>query len=189
MDTLIALLKIRMFIARSWALSWCLYRLHGICLIGPPGEYIWYFAYGSNMHDRVFRGWRGMCPLECRAGYVRGYRLRFNLDGWPRGRAAPANLQVDPQAEVWGVLWAITRRDLVRLDASEGIPWWHYRAVWLNAVDAEGNTLRVVTYIALGNEFESSPSLRYITLMREGAREHGLPENYIGFLQRVEHAR
>jgi hypothetical protein len=120
---------------------------------------------------------------------VCGYRLRFNLDGWPRGKAAPANLHADPQAEVWGVLWAITRRDLVRLDASEGIPWWHYRPVWLNAEDAEGNMLKVVTYVAQGNEFDGHPSLRYITLMREGARTHGLPDNYLRFLQQVEHAQ
>jgi len=115
MDALRRLLELRMFIARSWALSWCLYRLHGVRLIGPPGEYIWYFAYGSNMHDDVFCGWRGMSPLEWRAGRVHGYRLRFNLYGRPKGQAAPANLQVQPQAEVWGVLRAITRRDLVRL--------------------------------------------------------------------------
>jgi gamma-glutamylcyclotransferase len=80
--------------------------------------------------------------LEWRAGYARGYRLR------PRGRAAPANLESHPQAEVWGVLYAITRRDLVRLDASEGIPWWRYHQLWLDAEDAEGNALRAVTYIA-----------------------------------------
>jgi hypothetical protein len=83
MGALIALLKIRMFIARSWALSWCLYRLHGIRLIGPPGEYIWYFAYGSNMHDDVFRGWRRMSPLEWRSGHARGYRLRSTSTGGP----------------------------------------------------------------------------------------------------------
>ena len=189
MDALRRLLELRMFIARSWALSWCLYRLHGVRLIGPPGEYIWYFAYGSNMHDDVFCGWRGMSPLEWRPSRVRGYRLRFNLDGWPKGKAAPANLDVQPQAEVCGVLWAITRRDLVRLDASEGIPWWHYRSVWLDAEDAEGNVLRAVTYVAQGNEFDGSPSLRYITLMRDGARTHRLPESYLRFLERVEHAR
>ena len=40
------LLKFSGLIASSWALSWCLYRLHGIRLIGPPREEIWYFAYG-----------------------------------------------------------------------------------------------------------------------------------------------
>jgi hypothetical protein len=101
--------------------------------------------------------------------------LRFNLEGWPRGRAAPANLEPHPQVRVWGVLYAITRRDLVRLDASEGIPWWRYRQLWLEVEDAEGHTLRAVTYIAQGDEIYRRPSLRYITLLREGARAHGLP--------------
>lgn len=94
------LLKLSSLIARSWALSWCLYRLHGIRLVGPPGEDVWYFAYGANMHDSAFRGWRGMHPLEWRPGRVRGYRLRFNLEGHPGGRAAPANLSSDPSGSL-----------------------------------------------------------------------------------------
>jgi hypothetical protein len=38
------------------------------------------------------------------------------------GKAESANLFADPEAEVWGVLYRLTRRDLVRLDATEGIP-------------------------------------------------------------------
>ena len=183
------LLKFSGLIASSWALSWCLYRLHGIRLIGPPREEIWYFAYGANMHDSAFRERRGMCPREWRPGRVRGYRLRFNLEGRPRGKATPANLCADPAAEVWGVLYKITRRDLVRLDATEGVPWWRYRPLWLDAEDISGTALQAVTYIAQGDEDDRSPSLRYLTLLREGARAHGLPEHYIRFLEQVEHAR
>ena len=189
MSALRTLLKIHMLVARSWILSWCLYRLLGARLIGPPDEQVWYFAYGSNMNDSVFRGWRGVSALEWRAGHARGHRLRFNLEGWPRGKAAPANLEPHTQAEVWGVLYGITRRDLVRLDASEGIPWWRYRQLWLDAEDAQGNTLRAVTYIAQGDEIDRHPSLRYIILLREGARAHGLPKHYVRFLEGVEHAR
>jgi gamma-glutamylcyclotransferase len=183
------LLGLNALIARSWTLSWCIYRVHGMRLIGPPEERIWYFAYGANMHDSAFREWRGMRPFEWRVGRVRGYRLRFNLQGWPRGRAAPANLHADPQAEVWGVLYAITRRDLVRLDATEGIPYWRYRPLWLFAEDIDGKRLRAVTYVAPGKEADHRPSLRYIAMLREGARAHGLPEHYIRFLDQVEHAR
>jgi gamma-glutamylcyclotransferase len=66
------LLKLRGIFARSWWLSWCLYRLHRLPLVGPPEEEVWYFAYGANMHDSVFRGWRGMRPLDWRPGRVRG---------------------------------------------------------------------------------------------------------------------
>src|SRR6266436_10157866 len=114
--------RARRLVARSWPLSWFYYRLHGVPLAGWPGEQVWYFAYGANMHDRAFRERRRMRPVEQRIGRIRGYRLRFNLEGRPRGRAAPANLCPDAEAEVWGVLYKLTRRDLLRLDSTEGVP-------------------------------------------------------------------
>jgi cation transport regulator ChaC len=109
-------------------------------------------------------------PLDWRPGRVRGFRLRFNLEGRPRGKAAPANLFADPEAEVWGVLYRLTRRNLVRLDATEGIPWSLYRPLWLDAEDINGQPFPAMTYIAHGKEVDSRPSLRYITLLRDGAR-------------------
>ena len=108
--------KLRRLIRRSWFLSRCYYRFRGARLLGRPGQDVWYFAYGANRDDGTFRIRRGIQALECRSGRLKGYRLRFNLDGRPRGRAAPANLHFDPEAEVWGVLYRITRRDLIRLD-------------------------------------------------------------------------
>jgi hypothetical protein len=52
------------------------------------------------MHDSAFRERRGMQPLEWRPGRVKGYRLRFNLEGRPIGKAAPANIRADPEAEI-----------------------------------------------------------------------------------------
>ena len=179
---------LRRLIAKSWALSWCYYRLHGIRLAGPPQEEVWYFAFGANMHDSAFRERRSMRPLEWRPGRARGYRLRFNLEGRPKGKAAPANLGADPQAEVWGVLYRITRRDLVHLDSTEGVPGPRYRQLWVDAEDIDGRPLKVVTYIADGNEVDGNPSLRYITLLREGARAHGLPEHWIRYLEGIKHA-
>jgi len=182
------MIRWRRLVARSWALSWCYYRLRGIHLEGRPREEVWYFAFGANMNDSSFRERRGMRPLEWRAGRVRGYRLRFNLDGRPKGRAAPANLCADPQTEVWGVLYRIRRRDLVRLDSTEGVPGRRYRHLWVEAEDSEGNPVRAVTYIADGNEVDGNPSLRYITLVRDGARAHGLPEQWVRFLESVKEA-
>ena len=181
------LLKVSGLMASSWVLPWCVYRLHGIRLIGPPGEEIWYFAYGANMHDSAFRDWRGMRPREWRPGRVRGYRLRFNLMA-PRGHATYANLCADPGVEVWGVLYKITRRDLVRLEATEGVPWGGYRPHWLAVEDLGGTVLHAATLIAAGHDDDRTPSLQYLTLLREGARAHGLPEHYIRFLDEVEHA-
>jgi len=139
--------------------------------------------------DSTFRICRGIQAREYRSGRLKGYQLRFNLDGRPKGRSAPANLHPDPDAEVWGVLYRITRRDLVRLDLTERVPGRWYRHVEIEAEDRDGRAIQAVTYMAQGKEMDGKPSLRYITLIRDGARAHGLPENYIRFLQRIEHAQ
>ena len=175
-------------IMRVWPLARLWYRAWGLTLDGRPADQVWYFAFGANMHDSAFRGRRGMRPLESRAGRITGYRLRFNLEGRPRGKAAPANISADDDAEVWGVLYRITRRELIRLGASEGIPGWRYRPIWLNAEDIGESALSAVTFIADGKEEDGKPSLRYLTLLREGARANRLPEKWIDFLEGVEHA-
>ncbi len=182
------MIRLRRWLAKSWWLSRGHYRIRGIALTGCPQDDVWYFAYGANMHDSAFRVRRGMKSLEWRIGRAPGYRLRFNLEGRPRGKAAPANLCADLTADVWGVLYRITRAGLLHLDATEGVPGRRYRHLQLDVHDAKGNVLRAVTYVADGLESDGWPSLRYITLLREGARAHGLPEPYIRFLDQVKHA-
>ncbi len=181
--------KLRRLIAKSWLLSQLYYPVRGARLLGRPKDEIWYFAYGANMHESAFRVRRSIQPLDCRTGHIKGYRLRFNLEGRPRGKAAPANLYRDQRAQVWGVVYRITRRDLMRLDSTEGVPGRGYRHVVVEVEDAYGRLIEAVTYIAAGKEVDGRPSLRYISLLRDGARAHGLPELYIRFLESVEHAQ
>ncbi|GMQ89784.1 MAG: hypothetical protein BMS9Abin10_0118 [Gammaproteobacteria bacterium] len=180
--------KLRRLIAKSWMISKMYYWLYGLPITGRPRETVWYFAFGANMHDSAFRERRRMRPIEWRAGCVRGYRLRFNLEGRPKGKAAPANISPDADAEVWGVLYRISRLDLLHLDSTEGVPGRRYRHLWVEAQEINGERLRVVTYIADGKEKDGNPSQRYLTLLREGARAHGLPEHYLRFLDRAKHA-
>jgi gamma-glutamylcyclotransferase len=176
---------LRRTIARSWQLSRMWYRRYGVALEGRPDDPVWYFAYGSNMHHSAFRERRGMRPREVRVGCIRGYRLRFNLEGRPVGKAAPANICIDPAAEVWGVLYQLTRRELVRLDWTEGVPGRGYRHLWIEAEDRDGRRVPAVTYMAVGKPQDGQPSLRYIRLLRDGARAHGLPDAWIAMLDAV----
>ncbi|MFQ6017259.1 MAG: gamma-glutamylcyclotransferase [Kiloniellaceae bacterium] len=171
-----------------WWITKLRYRRHGVRLAGRPEDPIWHFAFGSNMNEDVFCGRRGMALKAWRVGRVKGYRLRFNLEGRPRGKAAPANIAPDPTGEVWGVLYLITRAGLVHLDYTEGVPGRRYRHLWVEAEDQAGERLQAVTYIADGKPDDGRPSPRYLTLIREGARAHGLPEAYLEFLDSVPHA-
>jgi hypothetical protein len=76
----------------------------------------------------------------------------------------------------------------MRLDMTEGVPGRGYRHVEIEAQDHNRRVIQAVTYMADGKEFDGKPSLRYITLIREGARAHRLPKTYIRFLDAVEHA-
>ena len=87
------------------------------------------------------------------------------------------------------MLYRIRRRDLVWLDSTEGVPGRGYRHLWIEAEDSEGKPVRAVTYIADGNAVDGNPSLRYITMLREGARAHGLPEYWIRLLDSVKEAQ
>ena len=118
---------------------------------------------------------------------LKGYRLRFNLEGRPVGKAAPANICPDQDCELWGVLYRITRRELLRLDSTEGVPGRNYRHVLVPVEDADGNIVTAVTYMARGKETDGTPSFRYISLLRDGARAHGLPETWVRFLDSVQH--
>ena len=86
------------------------------------------------------------------------------------------------------MVYRITRRDLVRLNSTEGVPGGSYRPLWLDAEDADERPIEAVAYVAAGGETDGRPSLRYITLLREGARAHGLPAHWIDKLDRVRPA-
>jgi cation transport regulator ChaC len=178
----------RRLLAKSWVVSRWHYRRHGLVLAGRPSDTVWYFAYGSNMHEGTFVERRRIKPLEARIGCLAGYRLRFNLEGRPKGKAAPANICPDMDQEVWGVLYRITRRDLLRLDSTEGVPGRFYRPTWLMVEDQEGRPVTAIAYVAIGKEVDGNPSHRYISLLREGARHHGLPAHWLQFLDDVRHA-
>jgi len=51
-----------------------------------------------------------------------------------------------------------------------------------------GNSETAIAYVATGKEVDGNPSHRYISLLREGARSHGLPEHGLEFLDTVMHA-
>ena len=63
-----------------------------------------------------------------------------------------------------------------------------YRHLWIEVEDGNGNRLSAVTYIADGKETDGRPSLRYITLLRDGTRAHGLPDHWLRHLDGVRPA-
>jgi hypothetical protein len=141
----------------------------------------WYFAYGSNMQAATLRGRRGIEPVDVRIGRLAGYRLCFDIPigGGSRG---VANLAVEAAAEVWGVAYLLTTDQHDRLDRTEGVPMGLYRRIPV-VIDTTEGSLAVETYISERRDPSRMPSLRYLSLIREGAREHSLPEQWQSVLE------
>jgi cation transport regulator ChaC len=153
----------------------------------PPAELpdpIWYFAYGSNMNERLFRERRHMTWLEVRVGRLHGYRLAFTIGGGMKpGVSAPANIVDAPGDSVYGALYLLPLHKFARLDNSEGK---QYGYLWTEAEDLAGNRLPVVTFKVPHVAHEGYPGRAYLNLIREAARQRGLPAEYIAFLDNVE---
>lgn len=162
---------------------WIRYRRGRRAPISLPDP-IWYFAYGSNMNERLFRERRHMVWHEARIGRLDGHRLAFTVAGGMRpGLSAPANIVAAAGECVYGVLYLLPLRKFARLDASEGR---QYDYLWAEIEDANGQLLSAVTYKVPQAAPEGRPGRQYLNLIREAARRRGLPSAYVDFLERVE---
>jgi gamma-glutamylcyclotransferase (GGCT)/AIG2-like uncharacterized protein YtfP len=135
-----------------------------------------YFAYGSNlcsgrMRTRVAGAvTRGRARLPGR---------RLTTDKLGRDGSGKANLRADASAAVWGVLYAIDSAYWPALDACER----GYARVGVAVELDDGETLRAETYVSEAFTDDPVPRASYKRLIVEGAREHGLPADYIATLE------
>ncbi|HUE31055.1 MAG TPA: gamma-glutamylcyclotransferase family protein, partial [Verrucomicrobiae bacterium] len=153
-----------------------------------PADAVWYFGYGSNMSRAIFCERRGMRPLATRWGWLEGYRLAFDLPIGP-GERAVANIQPQAGARTYGVLYLLDPEELDRLDRSEGVPRGFYRRIPVEVVVGEEERVAAFTYQSSWTVTGRKPSARYLRLLVEGARDHGLPAEYLTFLESHELAR
>lgn len=145
-------------------------------------ETLWYFAYGSNMSRAIFVEHRGMRPSETTWGWVEGYRLCFDLPVGP-GERGVANVIPAEGARTCGVLYRITAEEAERLDRTEGVHGGFYGRIAVCAGTAGAETIHAFTYHSSYASPGRKPSPRYMGLLLDGAREHGLPDDYVVFLQ------
>jgi len=105
-----------------------------------------YFAYGSNMNFRRMRS-RNANYKNMRRARLYGYRLKFNKLCSSHPSEGFANLVVDPNGIVEGVLYEMKMSDIISLDRFEGFPNQYIR-IHVKPVFNGGNGVISVTYIA-----------------------------------------
>jgi gamma-glutamylcyclotransferase (GGCT)/AIG2-like uncharacterized protein YtfP len=140
-----------------------------------------YFAYGSNLSSRAMDAW---CPGARFAGPARldGFRLAF-LRRSARWKAGAADVTEAPGCTVWGALYLVTGAELEALDRKEFVADSGYRrrtvTVVLDGAEVEAATYEVVDKA----RDELTPRADYLALMLQGARERGLPAEWIAELE------
>jgi cation transport regulator ChaC len=142
-----------------------------------------YFGYGSNMNRGIFENRRGMRPIQERTALLENYRLCFNLPIGP-GERGVANLEPHLGARTWGVLYLITTEQSEHLDRTEGVSLGRYRRIPVSLIVDGDEQISAFTYQSLRVNWKRKPSQRYISLLIEGAVQHGLPADYIVYLRR-----
>ena len=131
------------------------------------------FAYGSNVDEAQMRR---RCPSARLLGTatLRGHAMAFA--GHSAGRGGPvATVFACAKLDVPGALYSITRDDLARLDAFEGVPWMYERIpAWV--VDHDGRRRRAEIYRLQREHFVlGTPTPAYLGLIVAAYHRLGIP--------------
>jgi cation transport regulator ChaC len=146
---------------------------------------VWYFAYGSNLHRSIFIERRKMDPLATRWGWLNGYGLHFNIPIGP-GERGVANIEPEAAARTCGALYLLSTEQFEYLDRIEGVNFGIYRRLAVEVLTEAGERIAAFAYQSAVTTSGRKPSLRYMGLLREGARQHGLPSVWMEFLESFE---
>lgn len=139
----------------------------------------WYFAFGANMSRAVLEKRRGMTPLRAERARTKGWARAFVERGVPLIEPVFAGLVEAPDDECWGVAYELRDDDARRLDGFEGSG---YSRVEVDAETESFGLVRAFAYASANPVHGRKPSRRYLSLLVDGAREHGLPADVIDSL-------
>ncbi|MDJ0850858.1 MAG: gamma-glutamylcyclotransferase [Myxococcota bacterium] len=122
-----------------------------------------------------------MRPLDTRVAVLHGWRLVFDLPVG-KGERGVANLLAVPGQHTVGVAYAISDEQARDLDRTEGVPR-AYRRVGVDLLTTDGAGFAAFTYVSPHRRMGCKPSRRYMGLLLQGARHHGLPGEWIETLR------
>ena len=156
---------------------------------------LYYFAYGSNMCTGRLRA-RVPSARQVFITQLREHILRFQKRSVDGSVKADAELTGRNDDVVWGVVFEFDSAQKPDLDRAEGLG--HgYEEKQVSLKDCTGQTYQAQMYFASRSHKVTNlrPYSWYLRFVVEGAKQHGLPPDYIELLERVgssedrDHAR
>jgi cation transport regulator ChaC len=136
------------------------------------------FAYGSNLAEEQVPG------AECLGtALLPGHRLELNRRSI-RWRGGVVDVVPAEGERVWGVLYEVGEPGLAALERKEGAGL-AYRRVPVE-VERGGERVAAETYEVIHKEPDAPPATpEYAELVLRGARERGLPDDWLAVLDSV----
>jgi gamma-glutamylcyclotransferase len=140
-----------------------------------------YFAYGSNMLERRLKDRVGSAEFLSNA-WIRGYEVRFrkiSIDGSGKADLVKTG---NPEDIVHGVVYQFDPEQWSALNSAEA----GYDPETIEVQTTTG-VLKVTTYLARRDQIDESlkPYTWYLEVIRCGAEQHRLPEDYRQKIERI----
>ena len=144
------------------------------------------FSYGSNLCLERIRA-RAPSVEVLGTGYVTGRRLAFHKIGVDGSGKADAFFTGREADRVWGTLHRMSPTDRIALDACEG----GYELERVEVVRKDGGRVPALAYVALASRIaeQLTPWCWYLDYVLRGARELGLPSEYLEAIRAFPCAR
>ncbi|XP_077977472.1 gamma-glutamylcyclotransferase-like [Glandiceps talaboti] len=152
-----------------------------------------YMAYGSNLlKERLHINSPSAKYID--VAKLENYKLTFatstkyNPDPSKRrwGAGGVATIVESPGDVVWGTIWEIGREHLPALDRQEGVHMNVYDPLEVTVCTQNNRQLTCRTY-KMVNIIPTDPSPHYLSVVQDGAKQNGLPDDYITFLNSIQH--
>ena len=143
-----------------------------------------YFSYGSFLDSETLKR---HCPKVVYKGkaLLPNWEVQFNFLSRTYNGGVTG---IEPAAAklVWGVLYEVNDGELLHLDSIEGVHEGIYFRQTIYVVDESGKAVKAATYRTTNPRGPFKPTKRYLGLMVNGAKEHGLDPDYVKGLELIE---
>ena len=136
-----------------------------------------HFAYGSNLSYRFLREYCPNARFVMRA-FLPNYRVEFRFFS-KRRQGGISSIVFAPGELVRGVIYEVPLEEMLRLDEVESVPQGLYSRETFLVLGEDGEFHEADLYRVVKPEGPFTPARSYVELMLEGAKEHGLDQEYI----------
>ena len=138
---------------------------------------MYYFAYGSNLSSRYIHDYTPSAAFVMRAA-LPNYKVEFRHYSENLGGGISSIVET-PGSLVRGVIYEVLESELEALDILESVPQGIYRRDTYLLLGEDGEWQRGDLYRVSKPTGPYTPSHEYVEFMIEGAREHGLDDDYV----------